>query len=99
MRTKETVNVLFRAVCLLFSALLLILSLLSGIDLTAANDEAARLKTEIAACEEENRQLRLKINAATSLEEIERRARQELMMQPAGPGQIVALAPLDESQR
>ena len=97
MRTKETVNVLFRAVCLLFSALLLILSLLSGIDLTAANDEAARLKIRIEECEEENRQIRSKINAATSLEEIERRARQELMMQPPGPGQIVVLAPLDES--
>ena len=97
MRTKETVNALFRAVCLLFSALLLIMSLLSGIDLTAANDEAARLKTRIEACEEENRQLRSRINTATSLEEIERRARQELMMQPAGPGQIVALAPLDET--
>ena len=99
MRTKETVNVLFRAVCLLFSALLLILSLLSDIDLTAANEEAARLKTSIEKYEEENRQLRSKINTATSLEEIERRARQELMMQPAGPGQIVVLDPVDESLR
>lgn len=99
MRTKETVNVLFRAVCLLFSALLLILSLLSGIDLTAANEEAARLKTRIAACEQENRQLRSRIDAATSLAEIERRARQELMMQPAGPGQIVVLEPVDELPR
>lgn len=95
MRTKETVNALFRAVCLLFSALLLILSLLSGIDLTAANDDAARVKFRIEALEEENRQLRSRIDAATSLEEIERRARKELSMQPAGPGQIVVLEPVD----
>ena len=95
MRTKETVNVLFRAVCLLFSALLLILSLLAGIDLTAANDEAAHVKSRITALEEENRQLRSRIDAATSLEEIERRAREELSMQPAGPGQIVVLEPVE----
>ena len=95
MRTKETVNALFRAVCLLFSALLLILSLLSGIDLTAANDEAARLKAELRETEEENRILQARIDEAGSIAEIERRAREELMMQPAGPGQIVVLEPVE----
>jgi cell division protein FtsL len=95
MRTKETVNALFRAICLLFSALLLILSLLSGIDLTAANDEAARLKAELRAYEEENRILQARIDEAGSLAELERRAREELMMQPAGPGQIVVPEPVD----
>lgn len=86
---KQTANVLFRAVCLCFSAALLVLSLLSAIDLAAVNDRAARLEKEIETLETENDILLARCENSLSLEEVERRAIEELGMQHCTPNQIV----------
>ena len=86
---KETNEILFRAICLLFSALLLVLSLLCSIRLAAVNDSAARLEREKTRREEENAVLRAAYESSVSLEAIEEYAVDTLGMQRCMPGQIV----------
>lgn len=85
---KTASRLLFRAVCLSFSALLVLLSLLCGIRTTAVNDRAAQLKKEISALESENEILRAEYDSILSLEELERLAIEELGMQRCTPEQI-----------
>ncbi len=78
----------FRAVCLIASVLLVVLFLLTSIDVTAERDAQRRLLREIEALSDENELLRARAESQLSLTEIERRAREELGMQPLSPGQI-----------
>ena len=80
---------LFRAVCLCFSALLLVLSLLCGIRLAAVNDLAAGRKRETERLLAENARLRARCESSLSLEEIERYAVEELGMQRLSGEQMI----------
>lgn len=82
---------LFRAVCLGFSALLLVLTLFCQIRLFAAEREISNLNTELFAAENERLLLRIKTDTALRLDELERRAVQELGMRRPEPGQIIQL--------
>ena len=82
---------LFKAICLCFSACVLVLSLLTRIDAAAQREQQERLRREIQSLSAENAALRTRVEAELSLEEIERYARERLGMQPCGPGQIVYL--------
>lgn len=88
---KEPGETLFRAVCLLASALLLILSLLSGIRLAALNDTAAACRREVEQLKTENARLLAACESSLSLEEIERYAVRELGMQHLSGEQIVRI--------
>ena len=72
---------LFRAICLCFSVLLLVLSLLWDIRLAALNDLAAGKKRETERLKAENARLLARCESSLSLEEIERYAVEELGMQ------------------
>ncbi len=82
---------LFRAICLSFSAALLILFLLTTIDAAAERDRRGKLAREVQELTEENARLRVRVEKSLSPERIERYARERLGMQPAGPAQIVYL--------
>ena len=71
----------FGVLCVGFSALLLLLSLLGAVRLTRLNDEAAALERELLALEEENAYTRAVCESSISLEELEQRAIRELGMQ------------------
>ena len=88
-RKEKRAERLFRAVCLGFSAALLVLSLLTAARTTAVNDRAAALKTEIAALKTENERLRARVSGRIDLETLERYALEELGMQHCRSDQIV----------
>lgn len=79
---------LFKGICLGFSALLLVMSLLGYVRLTALGQEAAELEQRIACLREENSRLALELECSVSLPELERYALEELGMQTPSPGQI-----------
>lgn len=86
---KRVSELLFRAVGFLFSAVLLVLSLLTSIKLAAVNDTAAKLETQVSQLKSENQVLRAQYENSISLEEIETYATQVLGMQRCSPGQII----------
>lgn len=90
-KIKHINEVLFRAVALLFSAALLVLSLLNNISLAACSEDAAGLTKEIKELREENRLMRAELECSLSLEEIERYAREELGMENCSPEDIIYL--------
>lgn len=92
---KQLSESLFRTVCLAFSAFVLILYLLTTVDAAAERDRRGKLAREVRELSEENERLRAQVQRNFSPEEIERRAREELGMQPAAPGQIVYLGSPD----
>ena len=51
---RQTANLMFRLICLLFSAVLAVATLLTGIDLTAESDRITARRAELKALEEEN---------------------------------------------
>ncbi len=81
----------FRAICLAFSAVILVLFLLTTIDIAVERDRRGRLSREVAELEEDNERLRVQVQNSLSPEAIERYAREGLGMQQAGPGQILYL--------
>lgn len=85
---KQLRETLFKAVGFCFSAVMLVLSLLSSISLADVNDTAARLEREVERLQTENEILRAKYENSVSLEEIESYASQVLGMQRCSPGQI-----------
>lgn len=85
---KSTANIVFRLICLLFSASLAVATLLTGIDLTAGSDRITARRAELRALEKENGELRAEAACAVSLEELEDYARHVLGMQPCEAGQI-----------
>jgi hypothetical protein len=80
---------LFRAVCLGFSALLLVGSLFLGIRMAALNDAAAENRRRAETLRQENALLRARCECSLSLEEIERYAREELGMQYLSGEQMI----------
>lgn len=78
----------FRAIGFCFSAVLIVLSLLTSIRLAAVNDRAARLEKEVEQLKTANEILRAEYDNSLSLEEIERYATDELGMQRCTPAQI-----------
>ena len=85
---KQTANIVFRLILLLFSGALAVSTLLTGIDLTAESDRIAACRSELRALEQENGELLAAAACAVSLEELEDYARNELGMQPCEAGQI-----------
>lgn len=88
---KRTVALAFRLICLLFSALLAIMTLLTGIDLTAGSDRIRSLRAEEEKLEEENQRLRAEAACGMSLEELEEYAVRVLGMQHCESGQILVI--------
>lgn len=80
---------LFRAVCVIFSVVMIVLSLLSSIELAAVNDEAAALEKELARLKTSNAVLQAEYENSISLEEIDTYATEVLGMQRCSPGQII----------
>lgn len=80
---------LFRAVCLGFSALLLILTLFGQIRLVKTESRIEALEKAVADAENERVLLQIRISEALPLAELERRAVQELGMRRPEPGQII----------
>ena len=86
---KKIRETLFRAVVFCFSAVMIVLSLLTSIKLAAVNDKAAKLQKQIDTLKTENEILRAEVENSISLEEIERYATHVLGMQRRSPGQIL----------
>ena len=84
-------ELVFRLICLVFSMMLLVLSLLWTVRLSQLEDKAAAMEKEIAGLQAENQILLAKYESCVSLEKIERYAIQELGMQHCSPGQIFYL--------
>ncbi len=82
-------EILFQVLCVAASLLLLVMSLLYGVRITERNQQAAAAKASVEALREENEILRIRAAESWSLEEIERRAREELGMQNLSAEQIV----------
>ena len=88
MREKRNAAIGFRLICLLFSALLAVMTLLSGIDMTAESDRIRAGREELRALEEENERLRAAAACCMSLEELEDYAVRVLGMQRCEAGQV-----------
>lgn len=88
-KRQRRADALFRAVALLFSAAMLVLSLLTAARTAAVNDRAAALEKEIAALKTDNEILLARCVSSVDLETLERYALQELGMQPCRSEQIV----------
>ena len=82
-------GILFRAICIGFSLMLLVSALLGSIRLAALNEELTGLEKSLKTLKEENRVLQARVESSLSLEELERRATEELGMQRLSPGQII----------
>ena len=90
MKTGERLSaLLFRAICLGFSTLLLVLTLLWQIRLTALHSELRTLERELREAEDQKVYVQMRQSAQLTLEELERIALQELGMQRPEPGQII----------
>ena len=81
----------FRVICLGFSALLLVLTLFTHIQLVRTQSRIGELEREIARAENEQIQLKIKTASALGMQELERRAVQELGMRRPEPGQIIEI--------
>ena len=85
---KRTSELLFNTIAALFSALLLVLSLLCAVETAAVNDRAAALEKENERLKTENQILQTRLDNSLSLAELERYAVDVLGMQRPAPGQI-----------
>ncbi len=90
-RRGKLAPLLFRAVCLGFSALLLVLTLLTQTRVVRTQSRIEALETAIEQAENEKTRLKIRRAEALSLAELERRAVQELGMQHPEPGQIITI--------
>ena len=88
-REKTLAASAFRVTCLSFSVLLLVLTLFTHIQLVRTQNEITGLEKKIACAENECVLLQIQTASSMSLEELERRAVQELGMRHPEPGQIV----------
>ena len=79
---------LFRVVCITFSAALLVLALFSQIRTLRTESRIETLEKAIADAENERVLLRIKTDSALNLEELERRAVLGLGMRRPEPGQV-----------
>ena len=85
---KRVSELLFKAVGLCFSAVMILLSLLTAVKLAAVNDRAAELDKSVQQLKTENEILRAEYENSLSLEEIERYAIEKLGLQRQSPGQV-----------
>ena len=85
---KRTSELLFNTIAALFSAVLLVLSLLCAVETASVNDRAAALEKENERLKTENQILQTRLDNSLSLEELETYALEELGMQRPAPGQI-----------
>ena len=86
---KRNTELFFNAVAVLFSALLLVMSLLCAVETAEVNDQAAALEKENERLKTENQILQTRLDNSLSLEELETYAlEEELGMQRPAPGQI-----------
>lgn len=85
---KRNTELFFNAVAVLFSALLLVMSLLCAVETAEVNDQAAALEKENERLKTENQILQTRLDNSLSLEELETYALEELGMQRPAPGQI-----------
>lgn len=88
-REKTLAASAFRLICLGFSALLLVMTLFTHIQLVRAQAAIGELENEMTRAENERIFLQIQSASALNLEELERRAVQELGMRHPEPGQIV----------
>ena len=79
---------LFRAVCVVFSAVLLVMALFAQIRTVRTETRIGELERALSAAENERILLQIKTDSALSLEELERRAVTELGMRRPEPGQL-----------
>ena len=89
---------LFCLICVCFSAVLLVMSLLGAVQLAALSDAASDLEQQVQTLKQENQSLRVAYETALSLDEIERYAAEELGMQRCSPGQIIYVS-AEEGER
>lgn len=82
-------GILFRAICIGFSLVMLVTALLGCIRLAALSEELNALEKSLKTLKEENRLLQARVESSLSLAELERRATEELGMQRLSPGQII----------
>ena len=92
---KHVNELLFRAVCMTAAALLLLMSLLCSIRLTAVNDRAAKLLRENAELEAEVDVLTARAESRMSLDALEQYAAEVLGLQRCTPGQIIVVNPVE----
>ena len=81
-------NLLFRGVCIFFSALRLLLTLRNNVKLMAAEKLCLELERKIAQTEYENEILRVRLENRISLCELERIAVNQLGMHRPSPEQL-----------
>lgn len=75
----------------MFSACILVLSLITAAQTAAVNDRAAELKIKIEEIKSENELLEIKLDMSAPLAEIERYAIEVLGMQHLRPEQVTVL--------
>lgn len=75
----------------MFSACILVLSLITAAQTAAVNDRAAELKIKIEEIKSENELLEIKLDMSAPLAEIERYAIKVLGMQHLRPEQVTVL--------
>ncbi len=85
---RDISELLFRVVCVSFSAALLAASLFCQIRTVRAESRIEKLERALADAENEKVLLQIKTDSALSLEELERRAVTELGMRRPEPGQV-----------
>ena len=73
-RGKKTSALFFNTIAALFSAVLLVLSLLCAVETAAVNDRAAALKKENERLKTENQILQARLDNSLSIAELERRS-------------------------
>lgn len=90
-RQKNLTEISFRVICLGFSALLLVMTLFTHIQLVRTQSRIGELEESITRAENEHIQLQIKTTSALDLSELERRAVRELGMRHPEPGQIIEI--------
>jgi len=86
---KKLSESLFKLICIIFSAVMIVLSLLSSIKLASLNDAATKTEKTVKELKTENDILRAEYENSMSLEELERYATEVLGMRPCSAEQIV----------
>ena len=86
---KKISGTVFVLVCLCFSAVMLVLSMISSAELSSVSDRLDTLEKNIDAVLEENRSLTAEIENRFSLETIETMATERLGMRSPSPEQII----------
>lgn len=89
----------FKGVCLAFSALLLVLTLMGSVELARMSQNTMELEKTVKEAEEKNQTLRLRVETRLSLQEIERYALEELGMQTPTEDQIVYIDYIDTAKK